>query len=166
MDGFIMNDWLWPAWLGGLFLGLLILLYFWLLGRPAGCSTGYGNVCGLLSRTPFFHQGEYRQLNNSRLWFLLGVPVGGGLSILTSGQPWHLSWNMGLYDQILPASEGARMLWWFLGGLLLGLGARMAGACTMGHAIVGSALRNPASLTAATLFFASAMLTTWGLFHL
>jgi uncharacterized membrane protein YedE/YeeE len=157
----------WSGWLAGLAIGLFVVLHFWLIGKPAGCSTGYGNLCGLLSkRLRYFHEGEYRHKYNSKLWFLLGIPLGGLLSALGSAESWHLSFDMGLYDAILPQSIAAKAIWLTFGGMLLGFGARLAGACTTGHALVGGAMLNPTSLFAAAIFFMSAFVTTHLLFTL
>lgn len=155
----------WSGWLGGLAIGLFVILHFWLIGKPAGCSTGYGNVCGyLFKKIKFYRQGEYENRNNSKLWFLIGIPIGGLLSGLTSEQAWHLSFDMGMYDAILPQSDAAKAIWLIFGGMLLGFGARLAGACTTGHALVGGAMLNPPSLLAGAVFFMSAFLTTRLLF--
>ena len=155
----------WSGWLGGLAIGLFVILHFWLIGKPAGCSTGYGNVCGLLfKKLTYFREGEYRNLNNTKLWFLIGIPLGGVLSALLSPGEWHFSFDMGMYDQILPQSDAAKAIWLVFGGMLIGFGARLAGACTTGHALVGGAMLNPPSLLAAGVFFISALLTTQLLF--
>ncbi|WP_373019267.1 YeeE/YedE family protein [Thiomicrorhabdus sp.] len=156
----------WAGWLGGLAIGGFVILHFWLMGKPAGCSTGYGNVCGLLSKKlTYYRQGEYSNPNNTKLWFLIGIPLGGFLSAMSSPEPWHLTFDMGMYETILPQSEAAKALWLVFGGMLLGFGARLAGACTTGHALVGGAMMNPPSLLAGFVFFLSAMLTTQLLFN-
>lgn len=155
----------WSAWVAGLSIGLFVITHFWLMGKPAGCSTGYGNVCGLVfPRIRYFRTGEYTRLNNARLWFLLGIPIGGLISALQSPEPWHLSFDMGMYDAILPQTTAGKALWLIFGGALLGFGARLAGACTTGHALVGGAMLNPPSLLAGAVFFASALITTQLLF--
>jgi len=156
----------WEAWIAGVVLGAFVITHFWLMGKPAGCSTGYGNLCGMMTnRVEFFQTGEYKEKNNSKLWFLLGIPVGGLLSALTSPEPWHFSFSMGMYDEILPQTYAGKAMWVMLGGALLGFGARLAGACTTGHALVGGAMMNPASLLAGAVFFASAFFTTQLLFN-
>lgn len=156
---------IWPGWVGGIGIGLFVILHFWIMGRPAGCSTGYGNFCGYICRLNYFRSGEYKELNNPRLWFLLGIPVGGLISALTSSEPWHVSFTMGMYDAVLPQTFTGKALWLTFGGMLLGFGARLAGACTTGHALVGGAMLNPPSLVAGMVFFASAMGMTWLLFY-
>lgn len=155
----------WEAWIAGIVLGSFVVTHFWLMGKPAGCSTGYGNLCGMLtSKVEYFRVGEYAKINNSKLWFLLGIPIGGLLSTLTSPEPWALSFSMGMYDEILPQTDAGKAIWLMFGGALLGFGARLAGACTTGHALVGGAMLNPPSLLAGAVFFASAFLTTNFLF--
>jgi len=156
----------WSAWVAGLAIGFFVIFHFWLMGKPAGCSTGYGNFCGLLSkRVDYFHQGEYKNLNNSKLWFLLGIPIGGFLSTLSTPEPWQISFDMGMYNEILPQTYAGKALWLIFGGALLGFGARLAGACTTGHALVGGAMMNPPSLLAGVIFFMSAFFTTQLLFN-
>lgn len=157
----------WAGWIAGIAIGLFVISHFWLLGKPAGCSTGYGNLCGLVCRKiKFFRMGEYSDLNNSKLWFLIGIPLGGLISALTSVDTWHLSFDMGMYDAILPQTYSAKAIWLVFGGMLLGFGARLAGACTTGHALVGGAMLNPPSLLAGVVFFGSALITTHLLFGL
>ena len=155
----------WSGWLAGLAIGLFVILHFWLIGKPAGCSTGYGNVCGYIcKKMSYYQEGEYRKKNNTKLWFLIGIPIGGLLSALASPEPWHISFDMGMYDEILPQSNAAKAIWLIFGGMLLGFGARLAGACTTGHALVGGAMLNPPSLLAGAVFFMSAFITTRLLF--
>lgn len=155
----------WSGWVAGLSIGLFVTFHFWLMGKPAGCSTGYGNFCGAVcKRVEYFRVGEYSKINNSKLWFLIGIPFGGLLSALTSPEPWKLSFDMGMYDDILPQTFAGKAIWLIFGGALLGFGARLAGACTTGHALVGGAMMNPPSLLAGGIFFASAFLTTRLLF--
>lgn len=156
---------IWSAWIAGLSIGLFVIFHFWLMGKPAGCSTGYGNFCGMLcKRVEYFRIGEYKNINNSKLWFLLGIPIGGFLSAMGSDDSWHFSFDMGMYDSILPQTYAGKAIWLVFGGALLGFGARLAGACTTGHALVGGAMLNPPSLLAGIIFFMSAFITTHLLF--
>ncbi len=160
-----MDILVWPAVPAGIALGLFVIFHFWLMGKPAGCSTGYGNFCGMVtSKIEYFRVGEYAKINNSKLWFLLGIPLGGFLSAMTSPEPWTFSFSMGMYDTILPQTLAGKAIWIVFGGILLGFGARLAGACTTGHALVGGAMLNPPSLLAGGVFFFSAFITTQLLF--
>lgn len=160
-----MDVFVWSGWLAGLAIGLFVVLHFWLIGKPAGCSTGYGNVCGIVcQKLSYYRKGEYRHKYGAKLWFLIGIPLGGFLSSLSSSGPWHFSFEMGMYDVILPQDMLAKAIWLIFGGMLLGFGARLAGACTTGHALVGGAMLNPTSLLAGSIFFMSAFITTHLLF--
>jgi uncharacterized membrane protein YedE/YeeE len=118
----------------------------------------------MFKRVEYFRTGEYKNINNSRLWFLLGIPIGGLLSALQAPEPWHFSFDMGMYNDILPQTLAGKAIWLIFGGALLGFGARLAGACTTGHALVGGAMLNPPSLLAGVIFFMSAFVTTHLLF--
>lgn len=156
----------WPGWLGGLGIGLYLLAQHWASHRPLGCSLSYGSLCALGSRAPYFTSGEFAQRNHWRLWFILGIPLGGFVALLTSGQRWQPTLSMGvLYDAVLPQALWAKALVLVGGGALMGYGARLAGGCTSGHAVAGAALLNPPSLLAAALFFVSGLVTVQLLFR-
>jgi uncharacterized membrane protein YedE/YeeE len=97
-----------------------------------GVSTGFGNVCSFASRASFFHEGEYAEANNWRLWFLLGLPLGGFLAALTSPGAMVASFSLGaMYDSVLPQGLWAKGTVLAFGGVLIGYGSRMAGGCTI-----------------------------------
>ncbi len=156
----------WPAWLGGLGIGLYLLTQHWASNRPLGCSLSYGSLCALGSRAPYFTSGEFARRDNWRLWFIIGIPLGGFVALLTSGGAWQPTLSMGaMYDAVLPQPLWAKATLLALGGVLMGYGARLAGGCTSGHAVAGVALLNPPSLLAAALFFASGLITVQLLFR-
>jgi uncharacterized membrane protein YedE/YeeE len=158
----------WPGWLAGGLIGLYTVVQYWASNRQLGCSLAYGSLCGLFSRASFFHTGELALPVNWRVWFVLGLPLGGLLAALTSADAGpELTWSMGgLYESVLPAAVWARGLILFAGGILMGYGARLAGGCTSGHAIAGCALVSPPSLVAAAGFFAGALATVQLLFNI
>ncbi|MGA1258085.1 MAG: YeeE/YedE family protein, partial [Ilumatobacteraceae bacterium] len=49
----------------------------------------------------------------------------------------------------------------FVGAIVMGYGARMAGGCTSGHGICGTAQRSPASWAATISFMSAAVVTTF-----
>lgn len=156
----------WPGWLGGLGIGSYLLVQHWASNRPLGCSLSYGSLCALGSRAHYFSTGEFERRNHWRLWFILGIPFGGFIALLTSGQTWQPTLSMGaLYDTVLPQALWAKALVLLGGGALMGYGARLAGGCTSGHAVAGLALLNPPSLLAAALFFVSGLVTVQLLFR-
>lgn len=158
---------IWPGFVGGLAIGLFSLLQMRLTGRALGCSTGFGNVCGFVSRTPYFHTGPYAHLVNWRLWFTLGLPLGGLAAVTLHGGGFQAAFDLGpLYESVMPAAAWAKGLVLFASGGLIGFGARMAGGCTSGHSIVGMALLAPSSLLASVGFFLGGTLAVQSLFRL
>lgn len=158
---------LWSGLVGGIAIGLYSLFQLRLTGQALGCSTGYGNVCGLVSRTPYFRTGTYAERMNWRLWFTLGLPLGGLLAVLLHGEGPHLTFDLGaMYERVMPAAPAAKGAVLFVSGAAIGFGARLAGGCTSGHSIVGMALGAPSSLLASVGFFAGGTLAVQCLFRL
>lgn len=156
----------WSGWVGGIAIGLYMLMQFWVTGKTLGCSGVYCNPISPVSKLRFFHESEYARFNNWRLWFAIGLPVGGALGALTSPEyEWQLTLKMGsMYEQLLPQNLWARITVLFSGGLCMGFGARLAGGCTSGHVISGLALVNPSSFLASILFFVGGLITVQLLF--
>ena len=158
----------WAGWLGGIAIGLYSLIQYWLTSKPLGCSLSYGNFCAMTSRLSYFSHGAFASANNWRLWFILGVPLGGALAALTSpGYEWTLTTSMGAYyDSIMPGVLWQKATVVVLGGMLMGYGARLAGGCTSGHAITGMSLLNLPSMLAGVCFFTGGILSVQLVFKL
>ena len=73
----------WPWWAAGPAIGLVVVLLAGVTGKALGVSTGYGSLCGLGSRLAFFDTREYRE--SWRLWFVVGLPIGGFAAALLAG---------------------------------------------------------------------------------
>src|SRR5690606_24146687 len=128
----------WPFWAGGIGIFAVVLGLLFVENVALGISTGYRELCRLPRR---------RSLSKSwRPGFLLGVVLGGTLSTVLSGSMPELA--MGALDSIAGGSAIRRSLLLLLGGVLIGFGARLAGGCTSGHGIVGTALGARSSLIA------------------
>ena len=156
----------WSGWIGGLAVGLYLIFQWIISGHALGVSTGFGNVCSCISRAAFFHRGEYATPNNWRLWFLIGLPLGGLLAALTSPGDIVAVFSLGeMYDRVLPQALWAKGLVLMLGGLMIGYGARAAGGCTSGHSIAGMAMLNPPSVLASAGFFAGGIFMVQLLFR-
>ena len=144
----------WSGWVGGFAIGMYALLQWLISGKALGASTGFGNVCSYFSRAPFFRTGEYQTRNNWRLWFFLGIPMGGLIGALTSPGEIVASFSMGaMYDSVLPSALWAKALVLVFGGIMIGYGARLAGGCPSGHSIAGMSMLNPPSILASAGFF-------------
>lgn len=156
----------WSGWIGGIAIGLYLLVQVYLTGKVLGVSTGYGNICSFFSKASFFHKGEYANANNWRLWFIIGLPLGGLLAALTSPGAIHFSFSMGeMYDSIFPAALWTKAPILVFGGAMIGYGARSSGGCPSGHSISGLSLMNPPSMVASAGFFVGGIIMVQSLFY-
>ncbi|MEZ4267126.1 MAG: YeeE/YedE thiosulfate transporter family protein [Myxococcota bacterium] len=145
----------WPFWFGGPAIGLFVLFFLWGDGRQLGVSSGYSDACSAA-----FDPGTRRSW---RLIFLVGLVGGGALSALLAGgiEP---TLAMGSFDTAVSSAPLTKALLFGGGGVLIGLGARLADGCTSGHGIVGTALLAPASWIATGAFMVAGVLTAHLLF--
>lgn len=153
--------------LGGAAIGLFLLVFVKVTGKALGASTGYGNLCAAFSRLEFFRRPPYDEVFGWRSWFMIGIPLGGLVARLLSPGPIAAGFDMGaLYESAMPDALIAKLAVVAGGGVLIGLGARMAGGCQSGHSISGLSLANPPSLVASIAFFAGGILGVQVLFRL
>jgi hypothetical protein len=152
-----------PYW-AGIGIGILSWFTFLLSNKPIGCSTAFARTSGMLEQAitgkSVAEKPYYQKFPAKIDWewmFVLGIIFGSLLSATLSGE-FSLRWlpslwmaRFGLY--ILP-----RILTAFLGGLLLGIGARWAGGCTSGHGISGTLQLAVSSWITVIFFFISGVL--------
>ncbi len=164
----MVDNIIWTGWIAGGLLGLYAIFQYWLSNKQLGCSLAYGNLSRYLPGSQFFKTGDFESLNNWRLWFIIGIPLGSFIAHLTSiDTPFSLTFGMGeMYDQIMPESTIGKVIYLISGGLAMGYGARVAGGCTSGHVIAGCSLVNPVSFLAAALFFVGGLITVQFLFFI
>lgn len=153
----------WPFWLAGLVIGVLVTLLAWVAGKGFGVSSGYGTVCSLVSASPFFKRRPFNE--RWRLWFLIGLPVGGLVATLLSGDL-RVQNRIASFETVFGASPWVRALVLAAGGFLVGWGSRAANGCTSGHAILGIAQGSRASFAATIGFMVAGVLVTNLLFGL
>lgn len=142
------GTWSWAR--TGIALGLLGVLA-WPLSGLAGRFFGMAVLPGSTALLDFAVTGQRSYLNWDLL-FVLGLPLGAYLAARQQG----------------PVSsepvDGPELAQAFGGGLLLGVGASLAGGCTVGHSLVGVPLLSVGSLVT-TLFILLGSWTT-GYFEL
>lgn len=135
----------------------LLLLYFG--NRRLGISTGFEDVCSLVLAQPYFRRGSVVSGRVWRIPFLAGLVVGGFLSAAFGGG-WHLTWALGMFDDIVRFGPAGKLAWMFAGGLFIGFGTRLAGGCTSGHGIFGMSNLEAPSLVSTLSFMAGGTITT------
>lgn len=140
--------------------GAVIAAVTWTLqgvaNRALGVSTGLEEVCGRFSRLPYFGRPELTE--KWRLVMLAGLLCGGALAGLTGGG-WHLNWTAGMLDTRLHLTDLQKVLWFWAGGLLIGLGTRLAGGDSLGHGVYGLARGQRGSVVTTIVFLTSGILT-------
>lgn len=148
-----------PWWLAGAGISLVTLVLLWVSSNRLGVSTGFENVCSLVVRAPYFGREAVRGSNGWRLPLLGGLVLGGFLSALLGGG-WEPMWALGMFDGEIGWGPAGKVVWMFVGGLLIGFGTRLAGGCTSGHGIFGLSNLELPSFVATVSFMAAGVVTT------
>ncbi len=143
----------WPFWAGGVVIGLLVPLLYYYYNTALGVSTGYGNLVKIIFRP---HKLKWIKANFADTWswrvfFIAGIILGGLISARLSGRP-AFTMEMGQFTRDVEWPAFIVAIYFFTGGIFLGLGARIAGGCTSGHSIHGIANLHRSSILATVLF--------------
>ena len=149
----------WPFWAGGIVIGLLVPLLYYYFNTALGVSTGYGNLVKIIFRPQklTWIETNFAETWSWRVFFIAGMILGGFLSARLSGRP-ILTLEMGEFTRVTQWLFLPTAAYFFAGGVLLGLGARIAGGCTSGHSIHGVANLHLSSILATALFVVGGIL--------
>ena len=161
----------WPWYVAGPIIGLTVPTLLIVGNKSFGISSSLRHICAACvpSGIPFFTYNWKKEMWN--LLFVVGILIGGFIAstflanpneIVIAEQTQQELAEIGITDfsGLLPADifswdnllTGKGLLFFVLGGLLVGFGTRYAGGCTSGHAIMGiSSLQWPSLV--ATIFF-------------
>jgi uncharacterized membrane protein YedE/YeeE len=171
----------WPWYVAGPLITLIMFLLFY-YGKKFGISSNLETICAIggAGKLVDFFQFDWRK-NYWNLIFLLGTVIGGFITYqyLTPNELVAISQKtvnnlteLGFQNagaQYLPdeifSIEAMFSLKGFLilliAGVLVGFGARYAGGCTSGHAIVGLSNLELPSLVSVIGFFIGGLIMTW-----
>ena len=139
----------WGPYTSGIGLGLVLLAAFVIMGRGLGASGAFSSLvaAGVQAAAPahaaannfygeYIGDGTRSPLKDWLVFEVIGLFAGGFISALLAGRV-KKSVERG------PAfSDGKRLLFAFLGGGMMGFGAKLARGCTSGQALTGGALLN------------------------
>lgn len=137
----------WNPYVAGIGLGLVLLAAFVMMGRGLGASGAFSSLVsfGVHAVSPnhaksneFFAEylgdGTHHPLKDWLVFEVVGVLVGG----FVSGSLAHRI--KGTVEKGPRISTRWRLVLAFLGGVLMGFGAKLARGCTSGQALTGGAL--------------------------
>ncbi len=148
VDGFAPKPY-WNPYLSGIGLGLVLLAAFVIMGRGLGASGAFSSVVayGVQKAAPehansnafyaeYLGDGATHPLKDWLVFEVIGVFLGG-----------FISGKMGnrvkaKIEKGPRISNRGRLIYAFLGGGLMAIGAKLARGCTSGQALTGGALLN------------------------
>lgn len=146
-----------PWYIAGPALGLLVVGFFLFTNQPLGATGAYVET----ARTVRRQQGAV----SWRAFYFVGIALGGFIAVQLKdvGFDPRTGYDVLVGDRAgdLGLSLPVAAVFIFVGALIMGYGARMAGGCTSGHGICGTAQRSPASWAAMITFMATAVMTTF-----
>ena len=163
--GFILNKkekstnykWLYA----GIGLAMLNAVVFLTVGtnRIIGASTAYPFVADLITGTT--QNSYFPKIQGPGQWellFLTGAFV-SGIVISLFRKEFKITLIHSNWEKYKGKSATKRIIWSFIGGFILIIGARMAGGCTSGHILSGGMQLSLSSLIFAAFVFAGLLIT-------
>ena len=141
-----------PWYIAGPVLGLCVVAGRLLINGRLGVTGGYSEIVSRLRK---------RSLRlDWRGWFLIGVALGGlAFGLVAGGPDFHgygwLTASLHGSDQVFIAPILV------VAGVLIGYGAKLAGGCTSGNGLSGTAMLSPAALSATATFFGTAIIVSF-----
>lgn len=160
----------WSPYVVGMGIGLLSWAAFLISDKPIGCSTAFartsGMIEGLFRGRKVREKPYYRKFAPDIDWqwmLVAGVAVGAFISAKLSGD-FEPGWLPAKWAAAFGTGPIVRTVVAFIGGVLVGFGARWAGGCTSGHGISGSLQLAVSGWVAVACFFAGGVATAMVIF--
>jgi uncharacterized membrane protein YedE/YeeE len=162
----------WSPYVVGAGIGVLSWLTFYFSDSPIGASSFYAQVSGFIGKLFAKRHTEsltYFKANPSSVnWefvFVVATIAGGTIAALTGGE-FTNEWLPPMWVARFGESIALRAVVALGGGILMAVGARLAGGCTSGHGISGTLQLNLASWIAVICFFIGGIAVAMLLFKL
>ncbi|MCH1512260.1 MAG: YeeE/YedE family protein [Acidimicrobiales bacterium] len=139
-----------PWFIVGPSLGLLIVLFFLTMNQPLGASGSYVHSLKLLQRKT--------DVVVWRVWYFAGIFLGGVVVTQVLRDTAHFRTGYDAVRNLIPS--GLTVVFVFVGAVIMGYGAKVAGGCTSGHGLCGTSQRSYASIVSTGTFMSTAIATT------
>lgn len=152
-------------YLAGVGIGVVLLLAYVIMGRGLGASGAFSSVVTAAvsaaapdhARASAYH-AQYGAAGASLLrdWLVIevvGITLGALLSALLAGR-----FKWGAVERGRNVGDRTRIAYAIAGGVMMGIGAKLARGCTSGQALTGGALLSVGSWTFVIAAFAAAFL--------
>ena len=156
------NKWIYS----GIALAILNLLVFsiYTTNRPIGASTTFPYIADLL--TGITDNSYFSKIETPGQWefVFLGGSFFAGLIISLIKKDFKIKLIYNNWNKYKGNNSLKRIIWAFIGGFILIIGARMAGGCTSGHILSGG-MQLAASSTIFMVFTFAGLLLTGKFFY-
>ena len=150
----------WPFYWGGIALALAAILHWVIAGQLMSVSSRFTNIVDRMRRVP----PQRPETAANHVGFFGGLALGGFLSVMLAGTFAPTVLNVGTsftrFFSDRPTVVAGVLL---VGGVLVGVGTRMATGCTSGHGLCGVARFERGSLLATAAFFGTGCATSFAL---
>jgi uncharacterized protein len=127
--------------------------------RPIGASTAYPYLADMFTGTT--QNNYFSKIQGPGHWevLLLAGAFISGIVISVLRKEFKLTIIHSNWEKYKGNSVSKRLIWSFIGGFILIIGARMAGGCTSGHILSGGMQLSVSSLSFAVFVFAGLLIT-------
>ncbi|MDQ6480917.1 YeeE/YedE thiosulfate transporter family protein [Dyadobacter sp. LHD-138] len=170
----------WPWYIAGPIIGFTVPVLLLLGNKSFGISSSLRHICAAVipANISFFKYDWRKEAWN--LFFVAGITIGGFIAtylltnpdslIIADATKYSLT-QLGITDfsGLMPKDLFSvdnifslkGLIFFVLGGFLVGFGTRYAGGCTSGHAIMGLSNLQWPSLIATIFFMVGGFFSTW-----
>jgi uncharacterized protein len=156
----------WNPYVAGFGLGLVLLAAYLIAGRGLGATGAFSSVAAWIANTLSPEHAQASAVHARYLasgtpltawlvYLLIGSAIGAAVSGYAAGR-WTISIERGPR-----VTDRERLVFALVGGIIAGLGAKIARGCTSGQALTGASILNPGSLVFMGAVFAAAYAVAW-----
>jgi uncharacterized membrane protein YedE/YeeE len=162
-EGELFPKYYWNPYLVGIGLGIVLLASFVIMGRGLGASGALSTLVAVIvnavapdhaANNPFYQKylgdGSVSPFKDWLVFLVIGVFIGGFFSGAIAGR------NKMMIEKGPRISNKKRLLFAFVGGTLMGFGAKMARGCTSGQGLTGGAMLSVGGWAFMLMVFAGA----------